>query len=353
MNFVHTNLETLYIAYFGRPADKPGLVYWEQEAETHASIPRLATNFAEAAMAQSAEYQALVPDQSPEQRITAFYQNLFGHAPDAAGLAYWTGALARGDVQGANLGSAIAYGASGADAATLHAKVTAALTFTNSLPADIIWYSGDNINAKLRTALAKVTADHPDLPTADLGLPPHAGHEADLQQLYVTYLDRPADPGGLAFWSKALDAGAYTLSGVAAEFAHSAEHVKNIAGLDAAHLVSAAYQDLFHRAPDADGFSYWVHAVESGQLAQDHVAGAMAEGARGDDALLLHNKVLAAIDYTGGLVTPAEVESATTGPALAYAKSYLDMVTVSEPYPSSNQAVGLVGVHPHPALQPG
>ncbi|MTW06338.1 DUF4214 domain-containing protein, partial [Pseudoduganella ginsengisoli] len=41
-----------------------------------------------------------------------------------------------------------------------------------------------------------------------------------LQQLYVTYFNRPADKEGLAYWTAALDKGS-TVASIAADFAKS------------------------------------------------------------------------------------------------------------------------------------
>ena len=71
-------IEAAYIAYFDRAADGAGLAYWEQSG---LSLPQIAASFA-----AQPEAASLVAEQ-PADLIAEVYQNLFGHAPDAAGQA--------------------------------------------------------------------------------------------------------------------------------------------------------------------------------------------------------------------------------------------------------------------------
>ena len=86
----------LYWAELGRAPDSAGLTYWttqlsngtatlSQEADALAASPEFATRF---------------PNLDNNGFVTQLYQNVLGRAPDAAGLASWTNALATGETRG-------------------------------------------------------------------------------------------------------------------------------------------------------------------------------------------------------------------------------------------------------------
>jgi len=75
-------LQTLYITYFGRPADPEGLQYWLQNG---ASQELIADGFS-----TTPEYASTIAGNTASQVINSFYINLFGRNADEAGLAFWT-----------------------------------------------------------------------------------------------------------------------------------------------------------------------------------------------------------------------------------------------------------------------
>jgi hypothetical protein len=141
-------LELIYIGYFNRAADGPGFSFWEgQNSQAQASGENASmalTNIANAFTPQT-ETIALYPflataganlaTPTAQAGLTIFiadvYQNLFDHAADPAGAAYWLGQITGGVV---GLGSAIlaiANGTTGTDATELQNKITVALDFSN------------------------------------------------------------------------------------------------------------------------------------------------------------------------------------------------------------------------------
>jgi hypothetical protein len=123
-------IETLYIADFDRAADGPGADYWVN-TDTHQAV-QIAQSFV---VQPEAAALGIPTDNTNTTAVAAFiqaiYGNLFAHAADAAGLAYWQGQITSGAV---SLGAAtyiIANGATGNDQTVLADKITAALFFTN------------------------------------------------------------------------------------------------------------------------------------------------------------------------------------------------------------------------------
>ena len=87
-------VQQLYIAYFGRPADTVGQTYWATQIDAaNGSIASVIAGFS-----ASAESVALFGSATSAQKVTAIYQNAFGRAPEAAGLAYWVAQLDSGKV---------------------------------------------------------------------------------------------------------------------------------------------------------------------------------------------------------------------------------------------------------------
>jgi hypothetical protein len=87
---VEASVATLYHTTFGRDADAGGLDYWFDLARAGASLKQIATAFASSA--EFAPKAAL----SDADFIASLYQNTFGRAGEAGGLAYWADALANG-----------------------------------------------------------------------------------------------------------------------------------------------------------------------------------------------------------------------------------------------------------------
>lgn len=83
----------LYQAIFNRKPDDAGLTYWVGTYETAAAT----SGYGKATLAavcvdwfSSSEYTTAYPStMTTTQYVTAVYNNVFGRAPDSAGLAYW------------------------------------------------------------------------------------------------------------------------------------------------------------------------------------------------------------------------------------------------------------------------
>ena len=170
---VDQQLELIYIAYFNRAADAAGLSYWggqNVQAQNGGQSAAVAlTNIANAFSPQ-AETEALYPSLVPYLGsnppplsapagqnalitfVTAVYNNMFGHAPDPAGQAYWVSQLTTGAV---GLGAAalvIANGATAADVVALWNKVVVATDFTSRTGANGLGVSGTLSSAYLNAA---------------------------------------------------------------------------------------------------------------------------------------------------------------------------------------------------------
>jgi hypothetical protein len=120
-----SDIQNLYIAYFNRPADVAGLAYWQT---TPFSLLQIAQSFS-----QQTEYANSFSSYTTRQTVNALYGNLFNHAADSAGLAYWVGQIDSGAVSIGAAAIAVLGGATGSDLSTVKAKNAAATAFTASM----------------------------------------------------------------------------------------------------------------------------------------------------------------------------------------------------------------------------
>ncbi|MFZ6777834.1 DUF4214 domain-containing protein [Undibacterium sp. Ji83W] len=125
MTNIASDIQKIYIAYFGRPADPIGLDYWMQQ---NFSLTQIADSFA-----QQAEYKRDFDGHTIETTLKLIYKNLFVHDADVNGLAYWSGQINSGIFSLGQAALAIANGAIGVDAITLASKNMAATSFTAAL----------------------------------------------------------------------------------------------------------------------------------------------------------------------------------------------------------------------------
>lgn len=154
-------IQGIYIALFGRPADPGGLAYWTEVTKGGADLSAMLS-----VLPNLTEYTARFEGQTPDQVITTVYQNLFGRAPDAEGLAFFKGQLASGAQTLATIAVNIMQGAQGDDKADVTAKVGAAELFTASLdtPEEIAAYQGADAAALAKKFLDTVDKDKPATP---------------------------------------------------------------------------------------------------------------------------------------------------------------------------------------------
>ena len=118
-------------------------------------------------------------------------------------------------------------------------------------------------------------------------------------KLYVATFGRAADADGLAYWIS--DGTANTtsltdLTDLASAMTASAEYQTLYSGMDRTALVTAMYNNLFDRAPDADGLTYWVSG-EGSTVPINSMIIALIEGAQGDDVTVMDNKATVGLAF--------------------------------------------------------
>ncbi|MFZ5835687.1 MAG: DUF4214 domain-containing protein [Pseudomonadota bacterium] len=117
----------------------------------------------------------------------------------------------------------------------------------------------------------------------------------DITNLYVGYFNRAPDPAGLNFWVAQLNAGA-SLAGIANSFSLVSEAQSLYSFLSAplvgspVSFLNSVYLNLFGRAIDAAGQTYWTAQLANPALPIGRVIVDIISGAQGDDRLVVTNK---------------------------------------------------------------
>ena len=142
-----------------------------------------------------------------------------------------------------------------------------------------------------------------------------------LEQLYIAYFGRAADPTGFAYWTAGLAAGTDNLQSIANEFSNSAESKAlypllgagstAVTTQAATDFVTAVYFNLYHRAPDAVGLTYFVSRLTPTN-AGDIIKG-ISDGAQGSDLTSIQQRDLDGLNYT----TSHTVDTYTAGGSIA------------------------------------
>jgi len=152
-----------------------------------------------------------------------------------------------------------------------------------------------------------------------------------IQKLYIAYFNRPADVAGLNYWEGQLDANKISLAGLAQSFSEQVEYVMTYGGKTTADVVTALYQNLFGRAPDADGLKYWTTQIDTKAVNMGTAALAILNGAapQSVDGVTIQNKLKFATDFTGSLNTQEKAASYSYAYAFEVMRGILSGVTAT------------------------
>ncbi len=170
-----------------------------------------------------------------------------------------------------------------------------------------------------------------------------------VEQLYVAYFGRPADPTGLANFSAQLAADdaptdiqhllqAYSsnsaVKSLIDSFGTSTES-KNLYGTDSAQsFVTAVFHNVLGRDPATQGLTFWENSLNSGSVTYGNVALQIMAGAlinnstQGQiDAQLIGNRIAVATEFTTTVTTDNAVAAYTGASAAQSARTMLTNVS--------------------------
>lgn len=150
-----------------------------------------------------------------------------------------------------------------------------------------------------------------------------------IQQIYLAYLGRPADPAGLAYWADQVDSQGGDLSLVLSGFAASEESAALYGEMSTNQTISAIYANLFKRDADDAGVAYWQAQIESGTVDPAQAALAILLGAQDNDITAASNKLTAANAFTAS-VAASGATGYSEAAALAVGRDFLNSIDASD-----------------------
>src|SRR5207253_475711 len=114
---------------------------------------------------------------------------------------------------------------------------------------------------------------------------------AQLTDLYLAYFGRPPDFDGLRYYTTRPE---LTMDKIAAAFSESPESQAMYGSSFGPIQVNAIYQNLFGRAAEPAGVTYWTGEVAAGRITPAGAALAILQGAQNGDKLAVQNKLAVA-----------------------------------------------------------
>lgn len=127
-----SDLQQLYIGYFGRAADQAGLDFWVEAINNGG----LSLADVRASFVQSTEYTAKYQGLTSEALVAQVYLNVLGRPAEAEGKAFWANAIDTGVITEDQLIEGLLSGLSAADQAIINNKVIVANAYTAQRGAD-------------------------------------------------------------------------------------------------------------------------------------------------------------------------------------------------------------------------
>ncbi len=113
--------------------------------------------------------------------------------------------------------------------------------------------------------------------------------EDSVTKLYIATFDRAPDVDGLEYWLKS----GLSLEDISASFFEQKETKEKYPDeLDNEDFIIEIYANLFNRAPDSEGFDFWLKQLREGRVTRATFMLAVMDSAQGDDKKTLDNKTL-------------------------------------------------------------
>lgn len=151
-----------------------------------------------------------------------------------------------------------------------------------------------------------------------------ADHFDSVQQIYIAFYQRPADPAGLRYWAERVEVAGGDTGAVIDAFAASEEAQElygDITNENIGQAITDIYQALFGREPDAAGRAYYEQAFANGEMTAGTIALSILDGAQGEDTIAINNKLEVANEFTQQ-VAGQTFEDANFGQGSNFAVTY-------------------------------
>ncbi len=141
-----------------------------------------------------------------------------------------------------------------------------------------------------------------------------------MQEAYIAYYGRPADPGGLDYWCNRLEDAGGNLNEIIEAFGTSEEFNRRYGGLTNEELVRSIYRQMFNRDPDPTGLAFYTNKLDTGEYSLQTITVRVLDGARNSDLEKIQNKLEAARYFTD------KIKNGNSYPSELFGKKYIEIV---------------------------
>jgi len=126
-------------------------------------------------------------------------------------------------------------------------------------------------------------------------------HQNTIQEFYIAYYGRPADPTGASFWSHTLENSSGNLNAIIGMFGNSDEFLGRFGDYSNSALIDSVYYQLFGRFPDVSGKQFYLQNLNSGNMSMQSIVINILDGAIGNDRTVIDSKVYVANYFMANL----------------------------------------------------
>ena len=201
-------------------------------------------------------------------QISRMYQASFSRPPDASGFNHWqaqraagVGLTTVGDTFAASAEFQATYG-------QLSNQQFVEQLYQNVLsrPADaggLAYWTGLLASGDSRGQVIAGFSESSEFVAVTGTVGPQTAADAEVYRLYVAFFLRLPDAGGAQYWTGQRAAGV-SLEAIAAAFSASTEFVNTYGSLPDDRFVELVYNNVLTRVPDAQGESYWMAQLTAG-----------------------------------------------------------------------------------------
>lgn len=127
---------------------------------------------------------------------------------------------------------------------------------------------------------------------------PVLAYYPDIQEVYIAYYGRSADPAGRRFWAEQLQQSGGNLDAIIDAFGTSQEFLDEYGDLTNEQLIETVYRQMFCRAPEPAGRDFYLERLQSGAMTLPTITLDILNGAQNEDAQAVANKLVVADYFT-------------------------------------------------------
>ena len=199
----------------------------------------------------------ITPLNDDTEFVKQVYLDFLNRAPEAEGLTYWVGQLDAGMFDRSELVEQ--YLNSNEFGVTVSPVVRLYFTYYQRIPdyeGLMFWVNSYAAGMSLND-VSDAFADAQEFIERYGSLT----NEEFISKMYVNVYDRQPDSGGLIYWTNILDAATLTRGQVMVEFSSAEEYLAISANQV---YVTMTYMGLLRRAPEQEGFDFWVNSMDLG-----------------------------------------------------------------------------------------